>query len=115
MASGECTQADFEKIQAEMEELVRNDYDRAELADEPNAEDLMKDCWGELTAPQAPPIDLGPQTMVDSINKVFHKALENDPNVIFFGEDIEDPKGGFFGHQITRPPESATYKPRSEW
>lgn len=25
------------------------------------------------------------------------------------------PKGGFFGHHITRPEGSATYKPRGEW
>lgn len=25
------------------------------------------------------------------------------------------PKGGFFGHHITRPEGSATYKPREEW
>ena len=96
IAAGELTEADFEKMQAEFEELVRNDYDRAEHAPDPDPRDLMKDCWGEPAPALAPPIDLGPQTMVDSINKVFHKALENDPNVIFFGEDIEDPKGGVF-------------------
>ncbi len=36
-------------------------------------------------------------TMVSAINQTFRKALENDPKVVFFGEDIEDPKGGVFG------------------
>ena len=35
--------------------------------------------------------------MVASINQVFRKALESDPSIVFFGEDIEDPKGGVFG------------------
>jgi len=35
--------------------------------------------------------------MVGAINTTFRKALESDPKIIFFGEDIEDPKGGVFG------------------
>ncbi len=34
--------------------------------------------------------------MVDAINDVFHASLERDPQRIFFGEDIADPKGGVF-------------------
>jgi 2-oxoisovalerate dehydrogenase E1 component len=36
-------------------------------------------------------------TMVSAINGTFRKALESDPHIVFFGEDIEDPKGGVFG------------------
>jgi 2-oxoisovalerate dehydrogenase E1 component len=36
-------------------------------------------------------------TMVESINQTFRKALELDHRTMFFGEDIEDPKGGVFG------------------
>ncbi len=96
IASGEITEAQFEAMQAEIEILVRDDYDRAEKAEDPRADEVMRDCWGDEMPAVVPPIEAGPQTMVDSINKVFHKALENDPNVIFFGEDIEDPKGGVF-------------------
>jgi len=35
--------------------------------------------------------------MVDAVNEVFKNTLENDDRVVFFGEDIEDPKGGVFG------------------
>lgn len=96
IASGDLTEAQFEAMQAEIEILVRDDYDKAEKAEDPRAEEVMKDCWGDNMPLVAPPIETGPQTMVDSINRVFQKALENDPNVIFFGEDIEDPKGGVF-------------------
>lgn len=96
IAAGELTEEQFQAMVDEFEELVRSDYDRAEKADDPRAEEVMKDCWGAQLPSPVPPIDTGPQTMVDSINRVFHKALENDPNVVFFGEDIEDPKGGVF-------------------
>lgn len=96
IASGDLTEAQFEAMQAEIEIIVRDDYDKAEKAEDPRAEEVMKDCWGDNMPLVAPPIETGPQTMVDSINRVFQKALENDPNVIFFGEDIEDPKGGVF-------------------
>lgn len=96
IASGELTEEQFNAMQAELEVSVRDDYDRAETAQDPRAEEVMLHGWGEQTAAPVPPIENGPQTMVDSINRIFHKALENDPNVIFFGEDIEDPKGGVF-------------------
>jgi 2-oxoisovalerate dehydrogenase E1 component len=34
--------------------------------------------------------------MVDALNHVFKVALEKDKRIVFFGEDIEDPKGGVF-------------------
>jgi 2-oxoisovalerate dehydrogenase E1 component len=36
-------------------------------------------------------------TMVAAIGLTLHAALERDPKVLLFGEDIEDPKGGVFG------------------
>src|SRR5213075_818270 len=32
----------------------------------------------------------------DTVNKTLHAGLEDDPQRILFGEDIEDPKGGVF-------------------
>lgn len=97
IAAGQLTQEKFEEMQEEIMVEIRDDYDRAEQAEDPRAEELFKDCWGDEVAATKPPIEAGPLTMVDAINKTFDKALENDPNVVFFGEDIEDPKGGVFG------------------
>ncbi|MBS1723255.1 MAG: 2-oxoisovalerate dehydrogenase [Armatimonadetes bacterium] len=97
IASGQLTQERFEQMQEEVMVEVRDDYDRAEKAEDPRSEDLFKDCWGDPDRLEKPPIETGPLTMVEAINKTFDKALENDPNVVFFGEDIEDPKGGVFG------------------
>ena len=60
-----------------------------------------KRCWinCKLILPHAvtPPLEGGRRwRMVDAINSVFKHGLENDDDYVFFGEDIEDPKGGVF-------------------
>lgn len=97
IAAGAITMEKFEAMQEEIVKEVDEDYRRAETAADPKAEDLMLHCWGKETPATKPPIEAGPQTMVEAINKTFKKALESDPNVVFFGEDIQDPKGGVFG------------------
>lgn len=88
---------DFTKLQDEVVELVDQDYLKAEKLEDPRAEEVMRDCWGAECVAEAPPIGTGRMTMVTSINNTFQKALESDPKIVFFGEDIEDPKGGVFG------------------
>lgn len=97
IAEGALTEADFEKIQEEVAEQVDQDYLKAEKEEDPRAEEVLDHCTGDLRPAERPPIETGPQTMVDSINKTMRKFLESDPAVVFFGEDIEDPKGGVFG------------------
>lgn len=94
--AGELTMEQFEQMQAEVAKQVDEDYLRAEKAEDPIAEEVELHCWGKPEKVEKPPIEPGPMTMVDAINKTFHKLLESDPNVVFFGEDIEDPKGGVF-------------------
>lgn len=97
ISSGEFSREAWEAMQDQVALEIRDDYDRAEKSEDPRSDELFKDCWGNEVAATKPPIEPGQLTMVESINKTFDKALENDPNVIFFGEDIEDPKGGVFG------------------
>jgi 2-oxoisovalerate dehydrogenase E1 component len=97
LKSGELTEAAFQAMQDEVFKLVDEDYIAAEKADDPIGEETMRDCWGAEANAEAPPISAGRQTMVSAINTTFRKALENDPKIVFFGEDIEDPKGGVFG------------------
>jgi len=97
IASGELTQEAFDKIQTEVNQQVDEDYLRAEKEQDPLAGETLHFNFGDSLPAEAPPIQPGRQTMVSAINQVFKKALEDDPNVIFFGEDIEDPKGGVFG------------------
>ncbi|MFO0045738.1 MAG: thiamine pyrophosphate-dependent enzyme, partial [Armatimonadota bacterium] len=97
IAAGQLTQESFKALQEEVQDLVDKDYLAAEKADDPIAEEVMRDCWGAEVVAEAPPIGTGRMTMVSSINQTFQKALENNPKIVVFGEDIEDPKGGVFG------------------
>ena len=97
LTSGELTEAAFQAMQDAVFRQVDEDYIAAEKADDPIGEETMRDCWGNEVDAEAPPITPGRQTMVSAINTTFRKALENDPKIVFFGEDIEDPKGGVFG------------------
>ncbi len=97
IAAGQLTADQFAKLQEEVNQQVDEDYLRAEKEADPRANEVLHFNFGEDQPAEAPPIHPGRQTMVAAINQVFKKALESDPNIIFFGEDIEDPKGGVFG------------------
>ena len=97
IANGELTQEKFAAMQDEVVALVDADYMKAEKEQDPLASEVEVHNFGKDTTAEMPPIGTGKMTMVSAINTTFRKALENDPKVIFFGEDIEDPKGGVFG------------------
>ncbi len=97
VASGELNEDQWKAMLDEITAEVDRDYIEAEKQADPDPGNVMLHNWGEDTPVSKPPIEAGPMTMVDSINRTFRQALENDPRVIFFGEDIEDPKGGVFG------------------
>lgn len=97
IASGELDESEWTKLQDEIVAQVDADYLRAEKAEDPRPEEVYDHNFGEPVPAEKPPLQPGRQTMVAAINATFRKALENDPKVVFFGEDIEDPKGGVFG------------------
>ncbi|HSE46040.1 MAG TPA: thiamine pyrophosphate-dependent enzyme, partial [Gemmatimonadales bacterium] len=92
--SGELNGEEWSRIQDAVTKEVDEDYLRAEKEQDPLASEVMLHTWGDTHRTEAPPIQPGRMTMVSAINQTFRKALENDPHVVFFGEDIEDPKGG---------------------
>lgn len=97
MASGDLTEDAWQKMREEVVQLVDAEYLEAEKATDPRADEVFLHNFGDEVPAEKPPIGTGRQTMVAAINATLHKALENDPKVILFGEDIEDPKGGVFG------------------
>jgi 2-oxoisovalerate dehydrogenase E1 component len=98
IASGALNESNYKAIQEEVAKTVDDDYLRAEKEQDPIAGEVLLHGWGHEPKAEAPPLQGGQKmTMVSAINQVFKKALENDPKVVFFGEDIEDPKGGVFG------------------
>ena len=96
-AAGELDEAGFERLLESAKHEVDEDYLRAEREADPSAHAVLENLWGPETAAERPPIQSGRQTMVSAINTTFRAALEEDPKFVFFGEDIEDPKGGVFG------------------
>lgn len=98
IAEGILKTEDWEAMQAEVVALVDRDYLKAETEADPIAEEVLDHNFGPDETPEAPPISGNQRmTMVSAINQTFQRALEEDPEVVFFGEDIEDPKGGVFG------------------
>ena len=98
IAEGELTESEWESIKEEINERVDQEYIAAESEADPNADELMDHMFGDDPVAQSPPLEGGKKwRMVDAINEVFKVGLNDDSNRIFFGEDIEDPKGGVFG------------------
>ena len=96
--SGELCEDDWQRMQEGIAQLVDADYLKAEREQDPVASEKLLHSLGAEPELQTPPIQSGQRTtMVGAINSTFRKALDEDPKVVFFGEDIEDPKGGVFG------------------
>lgn len=88
----------WEGIQAEIVASVDEDYQRAERAGEPARDGIERQVFAPAAEVAVPPVSLDDETtMVASLNATLYAALESDPRVHLFGEDIADPRGGVFG------------------
>jgi 2-oxoisovalerate dehydrogenase E1 component len=95
--SGELTYERWEEIRHQIDKQVDEEYRKAETEPDPTPSDLMKELYGPLPKAETPPIEGGRKwRMVDAVNEVFKSGLRQDRRYVFFGEDIEDPKGGVF-------------------
>ncbi|MDG1808754.1 MAG: thiamine pyrophosphate-dependent enzyme [Pirellulaceae bacterium] len=95
--AGELTAEDWESCKEAINEQVDQEYQAAEHEEDPQASDLTTHMFGPEPVPTAPPLEGGRKwRMVDAMNSVFRNILANDDDRVFFGEDIEDPKGGVF-------------------
>lgn len=95
--AGELSPQGFLELQEAVTAEVRADYERAYEERDPDPETLEDHVFARAISP--PPLQL-PRAekwrMVDAINQTFHAALQRDRDVVFFGQDIADPKGGVF-------------------
>lgn len=95
---GLLTEEQFSKWQEEIAESIDRIYREAEHAPDPDPAEVTAHNFGEPEQALVPPIQTSDRaTMVAAVNQTLRKALENDPKIVMFGEDIEDPKGGVFG------------------
>jgi 2-oxoisovalerate dehydrogenase E1 component len=98
IADGEMTAEEWEATKQEINEQVDRDYIAAESEPDPAADEVMDELFGDDPIAESPPIEGGKKwRMVDAINEVFKQGLSQNRDHVFFGEDIEDPKGGVFG------------------
>lgn len=91
-------EAEAQALEEEVRGEIRAAYREASTTEDPLAEECGLHLTGESAAPGAiPPMKLGASCrMLDAVNATFHCALDTLSDVVFFGEDIADPKGGVF-------------------
>ncbi len=95
--AGELTWEGWEEIRHKIDEQVDKDYQAAELLADPKPSEVLDELFGPEPTAETPPITGGRKwRMVDAVNEVFKSGLKQDRRFVFFGEDIEDPKGGVF-------------------
>ena len=113
------TAAEADALQETIRAEIRAAYREAGSADDPLAEECSLHLTGPLeTPPEMPALELGASCrMLDAVNKTFHAALDTMEDVVFFGEDIADPKGGVFNLTkglSTKDPSRAVNSPLAE-
>lgn len=95
---GLMTEPKWQQTQHQIAQQVDAEYQAAEQESDPRPEDLMLHLTDDAPAVAGVPLTGGkPWRMVDAVNTVFRHRLKTDDHTIFFGEDIEAPKGGVFG------------------
>jgi len=119
IAEGLLTEDDAAALEERIREEIREAYQKASLTEDPRAEESMLYLTGDVTkAPAVPALELGESCrMLDAVNKTFHAALDTIDDVVFFGEDIADPKGGVFNLTkglSTKDPMRAVNSPLAE-
>ena len=98
ISTGELQAEKWEQTKKEINEQVDTEYIAAEEARDPRPDELLDELLADPLTAERPPLEGGKKwRMVDAVNEVFKHGLETDPRYVFFGEDIEDPKGGVFG------------------
>ncbi len=87
---------EYEKLDKEIKERVRTEFNDADRAEDPSADELELQVTGELPELDDEVLPAGKYRIGDTVNKTLRLGLERDPRRIIFGEDVEDPKGGVF-------------------
>ena len=119
IADGLLTEADATALEEELREEIRAAYQQASRTADPFAEECTLHLTGDIATPDAmPELELGESCrMLDAVNQTFHSAMDTMPEVVFFGEDIADPKGGVFNLTkglSTKDPARAVNSPLAE-
>jgi 2-oxoisovalerate dehydrogenase E1 component len=93
---GVITQEDYAELDNEIKERVRREYAEAEKAEDPSPNELLANVTKPPPKIEKEILPAGKYRIGDTVNKTLRAGIEEDPQRILFGEDIEDPKGGVF-------------------
>ncbi len=116
---GLLSEEDYASMEKECREEARKVYLKARQADDPEVSEVTL----HLTDPappvaERPKVSLGERArLLDAVNTTFKEILSNNPDSIFYGQDIADPKGGVFrltAGLSTADPERASNAPVAE-
>jgi 2-oxoisovalerate dehydrogenase E1 component len=119
---GLLTAEEAKELEEGLREEIRAAYQQASGAQDPLAREYRLHLTGELATvgdlPEMPTLELGDSCrMLDAVNATFHRAIDSMEDVVFFGEDIADPKGGVFNLTkglSTKDPKRAVNSPLAE-
>jgi len=87
------TQAQIEKIQAEVDAEVKKAGEDAEASPQPGTDTVYQHVYSSEIKPNfstQPQFQGDPTTMVDLINSCLRDEMERNPNIRIFGEDVAD-------------------------
>src|SRR5213075_3240703 len=93
---GVITQEKYAELDNEIKERVRREYAEAEKAQDPSPNELLTNVTKPPPTIEKEILPPGKYRIGDTVNRTLYAGLEDDPQRILFGEDIEDPKGGVF-------------------
>ena len=96
ISEGVITAEAYEKLDKEIKERVRAEFNEADRAEDPRADELELQVTGKLPQLTDEVLPPGKYRIGDTVNMTLRLGLERDANRIIFGEDVEDPKGGVF-------------------
>src|SRR4029077_142186 len=90
------TQEDYAELDNEIKERVRREYADAEKAEDPSPNELLANVTKPPSTIDKEILSPGKYRIGDTVNRTLHAGLEEDPQRVLFGEDIEDQKRGGF-------------------
>ena len=94
---GVISQEEYDELEKDIKTVVRNEYQRAIKAPDPEPSDTGSHILADEQEPETPPIELKDKCrMLEAVNLTLRAAIEKDKNCIIYGQDVEDPKGGVF-------------------
>ena len=118
IADGLLTELEASEQEEALREEVRAAYRKASTQADPLGEECRLHLTGAVTPAPLAKIKLKKSCrMLDAVNRTFHAALDQLPDVVFFGQDIADPKGGVFNLTkglSSKDPERAVNSPLAE-